>query len=106
MFGNPEWFRERKIGWGVVPVSWRGWGYVAAWIAVMAVPFMALLSRELLAESLVWLAASMGTLLLDVHQILKAKRQAERAENVLYIGEEETDAERLSTRNYDLSLRR
>jgi len=107
MFGNPEWFREKRIGWGVVPTAWQGWGYTAVWTLVMACPFMALLARQQVAESLVWLAASMGALLLDVRQILKAKRRTvDDAADVLYIGDEETDADRLATRNYDLSLRR
>ena len=105
MFGKPEWFREKKIGWGIVPITWRGWGYSALWMFDMAGPFVALLARHQVVESLIWLAASMGTLLFDVRQILKAKRKPDDAE-VLYIGEEEeTHTEQLATQHYNLQLR-
>lgn len=105
MFGKPEWFREKKIGWGVVPITWQGWGYSALWMLVLACPFMALLARGQAVESLIWLVAAMGTLLFDVRQILRAKTTPDDAE-VLYIGDEESDGERLTTRNYKLQLRR
>ena len=106
MFGNPDWFREKQIGWGIVPIAWQGWRYVALWTLVMACPFAALLAFQLAPESLIWLALSMSALLLDVRQILKSKRRSlDNAGDVLYIGDEESDDERLATRHFDLSLR-
>ncbi len=29
MFGNPAWFRKKTVGWGLRPVSWKGWLYAA-----------------------------------------------------------------------------
>ena len=105
MFGNPDWFREKRIGWGVVPIAWQGWGYVGLWTLGMACPFAALLAFQLAPEAFIWLTVSMSALLLDVRQILKSKKRSLDASGVLFIGEEVTEAESLATSRYDLSLR-
>lgn len=30
MIGKPEWFKKKKFGWGLTPVTWQGWVYVAS----------------------------------------------------------------------------
>lgn len=38
MLGKSEWFRRRKYGgWGLTPVTWQGWAYIAALIAPFVV---------------------------------------------------------------------
>ena len=37
MFGKPQWFREKKLGWGLTPVTWQGWVYALVWAAVLVV---------------------------------------------------------------------
>lgn len=113
MFGNPQWFRPKAIGYGVTPVRWQGWAYTAAWIGVIAAPFLLLLVREQFAESFAWLAVTMGALVYDVRDILKQLRQCSQASSaapitaeaigperdVLYIGDNEP-ATSHATRNY------
>ena len=43
MFGKPQWFRPKAIGWGLTPISWQGWAYTALWSAAIAGPFLLLL---------------------------------------------------------------
>ncbi len=71
MFGNPSWFRKKHLGWGLTPVSWRGWVYSAGWSAVIAVPFVILMSRHQIVEALVWCGAAMLALLFDVRSVLR-----------------------------------
>lgn len=36
MIGKPEWFTRRKwAGWGLFPVTWQGWLYVAVFVAAI-----------------------------------------------------------------------
>lgn len=38
MIGRPEWFKRRKYGgWGLYPITWQGWVYIAAMIAPLIV---------------------------------------------------------------------
>jgi hypothetical protein len=30
MFGKPEWFTYRVVGWGIAPKTWQGWVYILA----------------------------------------------------------------------------
>ena len=43
MIGKPEWFTYRIAGWGILPRTKEGWGYIAAWFAlaliIMILPF-------------------------------------------------------------------
>lgn len=103
MFGKPDWFKEKRIGWGITPICRQGWGYTAVWVGVLTMPFVLLISQHLVFESLVWLAAAMGALVWDVRQILAAMRPAD--EDVLYIEETETVSEQFATRNFDFRLR-
>ena len=106
MFGKPEWFRDKKVGWGLVPIRWQGWVYTALWCLILAGPFLLLIARENIVGGLVWVAAMLLALVWDVRQIKRARQvpSAARAKNdsVLYIGDDDT----LSTKNLDLHLRR
>ncbi|HUG66978.1 MAG TPA: hypothetical protein VMM76_04455 [Pirellulaceae bacterium] len=104
MFGKPDWFKKKRIGWGITPICWQGWSYTAAWIGVLVVPFLLLVGQHLMAESLLWLAAAMGTLVWDVRQILIAMGPVAE-DDVLYIDETETLSEQFATRNFDFRLR-
>jgi hypothetical protein len=74
MFGRPEWFREKTIGWGLVPITWQGWGYTTLWVLVLIAPYMAMLSLGRLPEAFIWLAAMIGFLTWDVRLIIRAMR--------------------------------
>src|SRR5438045_456492 len=71
MFGKPQWFRAKSIGWGLVPIRWQGWIYAACWAAGIALPFMLLLTRHQPLEATAWLGLAISGLLYDVWQILR-----------------------------------
>lgn len=104
MFGKPQWFREKKSGWGLTPITWQGWTYTAGWTSVLLLPYLAFLTRHQLAEAFIWLAAASGALVWDVRSILIAMRPP-KADDVLYIDENETASQQFATRNFDLRLR-
>ena len=106
MFGKPHWFRKKKIGWGLTPITVQGWAYALTWATVLAFPFTLLVLREQAVEAMVWATAAGGLLVYDVRHIMVAMRPAEPAEEVLYIGDDEPSSDRLATRNYDFQLRR
>lgn len=88
MFGKPHWFREKQLGWGLVPIRWQGWAYTAAWAAAIGLPFILLVDRHQGLEAIVWMAASLGVLVWDVREILKAMRAVPQ-EEPMYIGPED-----------------
>ena len=45
MFGKPHWFRPKRFGWGLTPVTWQGWVYVLVWIAVLLGAYLLLLTQ-------------------------------------------------------------
>lgn len=119
MFGKPQWFRPKKIGWGLVPVTWQGWGYSAAWAGSIATPFLLLVSRDQPLEALTWLGVGIGGLAWDVRQIRTAmglpapQRRAaavaavpvpQKEDDVLYIMDSNPGAP-VATRNYRLQVR-
>ena len=74
MFGCPEWFREKRIGWGLTPVTWQGWLYTLVWCGLIAAPFVLLTASGRVPEALVWMGVSVGTLVWDVRQVLASLR--------------------------------
>src|SRR5262245_55202401 len=74
MFGKPQWFKAKAIGWGLVPIRWQGWTYAACWAAGITLPFMLLLTRHQPLEATAWLAIAGGALTYDVWQIVRAIR--------------------------------
>ena len=100
MFGQTQWF-QRSSGSRLRPKKWQGWVYLAAWGATLALPFVALVLRQQVAESLVWLFTATGLLAWDVRQLRRAicEELAGRdgragrdgqAGSVLYIGDDGT----------------
>lgn len=111
MFGKPNWFRKRKKSWGLVPISFQGWAYALAWVAVLAIPFTALVLRHQAIEAMIWLVAAGGLLMYDVRHIMVAMQQPSvadaEADDVLYIGDDDAGQNhRLATRNFNFQLRR
>ena len=113
MFGKPQWFRPKKIGWGLVPITWQGWLYTGGWVGAILAPFFLLLSRYQPLEAMAWMAVSGGALLYDVWHIRctmfappqVAAAQAPKAEdNVLYILDSQP-GQQAATRNYNLQVR-
>jgi hypothetical protein len=118
MFGNPQWFRPKAIGWGLVPVSFKGWLYTGGWIGAIAVPFLLLISRGQPMEAFTWMTLGIGALAYDVRQILRSFRQPDsttttaavavppkREDNVLYIMDSAPGIP-VATQNYNLRVRR
>jgi hypothetical protein len=104
MFGKPDWFREKRIGWGLVPVNWRGWVYTTGWVAALGGPFLLLVERQQALEALIWLGGALGLLIWDVRAILQAKRPD--AKEVLYIGDEEGHPQRAVTNRFQFQWRK
>jgi hypothetical protein len=116
MFGNPDWFRPKKAGWGLTPTRWQGWAYALAWMAIIGSPFVLMLWWELAPQAFVWLVVMFGGLIYDVRDI---RRQMQRAsfndaarqtvpapeKDVLYIGDSDAGTTSLATRNYSLKLK-
>ncbi len=110
MFGKPDWFRTKKIGWGLRPVAWQGWCYALAWAAVICVPFVALLANHLLVQSLIWVIVMMFAMLWDVQQVIRGMQEptAQQVDEDLLIINDDTEPEpnSFATRSYDLHVRR
>jgi hypothetical protein len=87
MFGKPEWFQTKVVGWGLQPKVWQGWAYSLAWMGVMAIPFAAMISRRQVPEACIWLALTWGMLIRDVSNIRQAVRRF-MDQDVLYIGDD------------------
>ena len=113
MFGKPQWFRPKVVGWGLVPITWQGWLYTAAWSGATLLPFLLLLGRHQAVEALAWMVFTIGALVCDVWQILRAIRGPKQAasgssnqtDNVLYIMDSQP-CQVVATRNYQLQGRR
>ena len=120
MFGKPAWFRPKKFGWGIVPITWQGWAYTAAWCAAIATPYILLEQRHQSLESLVWVGFGIGALVFDVRQILLAMQggattklqplpvaaRPQPDDGILYILDHGPAAAPVATRNYNLQLKR
>jgi hypothetical protein len=114
MFGKPNWFRPKAIGWGLCPVTWQGWAYTAAWSAAIAGPFVMLLASGKAAEAFIWMGLGLGGLVYDVRQILLAMNPPKSApaasagkadDNVLYILDDSQTHRRVATRGFNLQTR-
>src|SRR5262249_24112802 len=123
-------FKPKTLGWGVYPVTWQGWVWTGSWAAVMLLPFFGFISQhDMTVEALIWLAASISVMLLDVWQVLRAMnppavrpapaRPAPRPpprrpptkptppladEGITFLGEPQTRP--VGTRNYDFRVRK
>jgi hypothetical protein len=109
MFGKPQWFRPKALGWGLVPIRWQGWTYTAGWAGAIGLPFLILIGRHQALEATAWLGISLGALVYDVWQILRAiggqnRSTAKREDGVLYILDSEP-GRAVATRNYNLEVR-
>jgi hypothetical protein len=116
MFGSPDWFKPKTIGWGLTPIRWQGWAYTLAWVAVIGLPFALLLLREQPTESVAWLVVTGGALIYDVRDILRRMQRANFNEtvaaptasaknDVFYIGDSQPGNTSVATRNYSFKLK-
>ena len=118
MFGKPQWFRPKAIGWGLIPVSWQGWFYAGGWAGAISLPFLLLIARHQPLEAMAWLTLGIGALVGDVWQILRGFRSPaqvarsqepgtspKREDNVLYIMDSRP-GQAAVTRNYHLQAGR
>lgn len=114
MFGKPEWFQKKTVGWGLRPVTWKGWGYALVWASVICVPFVALLANAKVVESLIWVVAMMFALLWDVQHVMRDLdvpmaeiHDADDEDDVLIIDEDtQPDPAFFATQSFDLHVRR
>jgi hypothetical protein len=104
MFGKPDWFRKKTIGYRFAPTCWQGWVYLIAWLCVVAVPFITLLGSRRVPEAFVWLTVSSFALHWDWRQVTRPAARKAESEDILYIGDD--DQSQVATRNYELQLRR
>lgn len=114
MFGKPQWFRPKAIGWGLTPIKWQGWAYTLLWAAAIAGPFVLLIARHQPLEAFAWMGLGLGALVYDVRQILLAMNPpkvntdvavAKTDDNVLYIMDDSQTHARVSPRGYKLQTR-
>jgi hypothetical protein len=120
MFGKPEWFRPKRIGWGLVPITWQGWAYTAGWVLVIAAPFWVLTERHQPVEATTWLLFGIAALVYDVREILRGIRNPAAAtsatavnsgpapqkdDSILYIHDSAVATAPVATRNYRLRLK-
>ena len=119
MFGKPEWFQKKSVGWGLRPVVWKGWLYALLWAGVICVPFIALLANAQVVESLIWVVVMIFALLWDVQHVMReidapivaaevddVEVEAVDDDDVLIIDENtRPDPAYFATRSYDLHHR-
>ena len=101
MFGKPQWFQVKTVGWTLSPAAWQGWAYNAIWSFAIGAPFLLLFVSGKPVESLVWLGASMGGLYADMRGVRRAM-QGRMEDDVLVIEDDtlapETDEFQFSVR--------
>jgi hypothetical protein len=79
MFGNPQWFRLKALGFGLIPIRWQGWAYSAAWGSTIALPFWLLVTRHQSFEATLWLTLAIGALGCDVYKMWTSLCQPQQA---------------------------
>lgn len=105
MFGKPQWFAPKKFGWGLRPVTKEGWIYAGVWCAVLILPFVGMLLSHKWLEAIIWIAAMIGFLIVDVKMILRAMQRREEEREVFRImDEEETRHETAETGKFAMHV--
>jgi len=114
MFGQPQWFRPKTFGWGLVPITWQGWLYSGGWIVTIVLPFLLLLGRHQPLEAAAWMTLTISALSYDVFQILRSYRGSPAGasataatktdDGVLYILDSRP-GQPVATRNFNLQVR-
>ena len=70
MFRKTEWFRPKRLGWGIFPITWQGWVYTMFWAFALTIPLLA----ATLAEMWFWgsfvFTAVLVLIIRDVKKIL------------------------------------
>ena len=88
MFGKPEWFVKKKLGWGLRPKTWQGWVYTLTWAGIIIAPSMYFQSQSQFIESGIWTFACILALSWDVWTIHSQLKSRSEVEDFFYIGEE------------------
>ena len=71
MFGKPYWFRRKRCGWGLVPITAQGWLYTLLWSLAIVLPYLLLIARHNTLEAVVWIIAAIAALCWDVRLIVR-----------------------------------
>ena len=103
MFGKPEWFRESKVKWALVPRGKQGWAYYGTWAAVVFVPMILMRVGNLWPESFIWMAVAALAFAADFWRLAKDKSHQEELANLHYIDDPGVV---VHTKNYDLEIDR
>jgi len=76
MIGNPKWFSLRKYtGWGLTPITWQGWLYIAIFIVPIAIINSIPIDQNIKnIFSIIWAAL----LVIDMIHIMSQIKQDER----------------------------
>lgn len=76
MIGKAEWFRERRYGWGLTPVTWQGWIYVGATLAIVSIPFCFFVLNDNVVAALIWMPLSIAGIAFDTGRIMQSMKQS------------------------------
>ena len=74
MFGKPHWFKPKRFGWGLTPVSWQGWIYVLIWILLLLGPYLWVLFTAGLWPATALESVLIALLVVDTWHILRAMK--------------------------------
>ena len=47
MFRKAAWFRPKRFGWGIFPISWQGWVYTMVWALALIIAALATTLAEM-----------------------------------------------------------
>ena len=96
MFGRQSWFSMVRGKSDLRPRTWQGWMYLAAWLGVLVVPYLLLVSRHLAPEAFVWLVASLAALAWDVRRIRRSAAEPLDVREIFVIDDQGARIERLA----------
>lgn len=75
MIENREnWFRPKRVGLGIQPITLKGWMYTLGWTAAIIVPSIFILKIRKPVFGLIWLSAATAAFTVDVWLILRRLR--------------------------------
>lgn len=71
MFGKKNWFVAKAFGWGLTPVTWQGWTWLATYFLVMLPPYALFFAQHRYWAAFIWLSFVAAVMLYDVWTILQ-----------------------------------
>ena len=71
-----QWFRPKRFGWGVQPISIKGWGYLLLWTAILLVPGFLMVRVRKPIFGFIWISSATVAMTVDVWFILRQIKKA------------------------------